>query len=218
VGLLGGGRPLRPGEITLAHRGVLFLDEIAEFGRERLDRLREPLGEGWVDLSRAGEQYRFPARFQLVAAGNPCPCGWYGSHVDRCRCEPHAVARYRRRLSGPLRDRIDLWVEMDREPADRIFAPSSERETLDVARVRALRRENDAREEFSPSLRDSLRRCRLDAPARELLRELADRRAASLRAVASVLRVARSIADLAGEARVRDEDLAEAFTYRPPAC
>ena len=125
TGLIGGGRPVRPGEITLAHGGVLLLDEINEFGGRVLDRLREPLSDGLVRLVRGDERVEFPARFQLVATANPCPCGWFGSALDRCRCAPSAVERFRRRLSGPLRDRIALWVEMDREPADRLFAPSS---------------------------------------------------------------------------------------------
>lgn len=212
VGLIGGGRPLRPGEITLAHGGVLLLDEITEFGARTLDRLREPLSDGVVHLVRGQERARFPARFQLVATANPCPCGWFSSATDRCRCAPSSVERYRRRLSGPLRDRIDLWVEMDREPAARYLegaGPPGMAEQLDrVLRARGSRRRNRGPE----ALPDA---AALDPGAREFLAELADAQACSVRALGSTVRVATTIAALDGRERVDTAALAEAFTYRP---
>ena len=215
VGLIGGGRPVRAGEITLAHGGVLLLDEIVEFGSERLERLREPMTDGRIELVRAGERVGLPARFQLVATANPCPCGWAGSHLERCRCPVHVVERYRRRLSGPLRDRIDLWIEMDREPADALF----DEEPLDrwvdrVERVRSVRRTSDrerARSEGDPSPED----IRADDEARSFAATVADHRGLSVRALVHAMRVARTIARLDGVDCVRRRDLAEAFTYRP---
>ena len=212
AGLVGGGRPVRPGEITLAHAGVLLLDEIAEFGSRVLDRLREPLADGVVRLVRGDERVDFPARFQLVATANPCPCGWFGSARDRCRCAPGAVERYRRRLSGPLRDRIDLWVEMDREPAGQFWSSRPEA-SIDatLARVIQLRRAR------GPMLEGDalLRACGLDEEARDFVAGLADRAGSSLRALGSTLRVARTIADLESSETVTIAAIAEAFTYRP---
>jgi magnesium chelatase family protein len=212
AGLLGGGRPIRPGEITLAHGGVLLLDEIAEFATHVLDRLREPLADGIVRLVRADERVEFPARFQMVATANPCPCGWFGSARDRCRCAPGAVGRFRRRLSGPLRDRIDLWVEMDREPAGQFWSTFPEdRHDTALARVISLR---SAR---GPTLEGDalLRVCALDEEARDFVAGLADRAGSSLRGLNSTLRVARTIAELEGASSVTVPAIAEAFTYRP---
>ncbi len=215
AGLLGGGRPVRPGEVTLAHRGVLLLDEVGEFRRDLLDRLREPLTEGSIAIGRAGQHPRLPASFQLVAAGNPCPCGWHGSRSDRCRCTPVQVERVRRRLSGPLRDRIDLVVEMDREPAELYFESAR---SADLEWIEAIRR---VRGRGGRGLRarlegEALRKaCALDEEGRRLCAAWADRRAWSLRGLEAVLRVARTIADLEGARTVGVEHLAEAFTYRP---
>lgn len=215
VGLIGGGRPVRAGEITLAHGGVLLLDEIAEFGTDRLERLREPMSDGRIELVRMGERVRLPARFQLVATANPCPCGWAGSHLERCRCPVHVVERHRRRLSGPLRDRIDLWVEMDREPADELF----DEEPLDrwaerVERVREVRRTSEC-ERAAPGTDPSPDTIPADAEARSFAATVADHRGLSVRALVHALRVALTIARLDGEDAVRRRDLAEAFTYRP---
>jgi magnesium chelatase family protein len=203
TGLVGGGRPVRPGEITLAHGGVLLLDEINEFTPRVLDRLREPLSDGVVRLVRADENVEYPARFQLVATANPCPCGWFGSSLDRCRCPEPAVRRYRHRLSGPLRDRIDLWVEMDREPAQRLWKPPAVSRQL-VERVMGLRAMPGEGDPGSD----------LDRESREFLAELADRAGCSARAVGSVLSVARTIARVDGLETVKAPAIAEAFTYR----
>lgn len=210
AGLLGGGRPVRPGEITLAHRGILLLDEISEFPARTLDRLREPLSDGVVRMVRGDERVDLPARLQLVATANPCPCGWYGSALDRCRCAPSALSRYRGRLSGPLRDRIDLWVEMDREPAARYFDDSgSEGLRPVIQRARELRSAL-----LEPSGPESLAR-ELDAEARDFVAGLADRTGSSVRGLNSAIRVARTLAALDGVERVSADALAEAFTFRP---
>ena len=210
VGLVGGGRPVRAGEITLAHGGVLLLDEINEFGADRLDRLREPLTEGHIELARAGERVVLPARFQLVGTANPCPCGWAGSSLDRCRCRVADVERYRRRLSGPLRDRIDLWVDMDREPADRVLG--SHAEPIDgatVERVRAVRRA------LARGGEDPLER--LDEEARRFAALVSDRRGLSVRALRRAAHVAATIAALEGRRTIGRADLSEAFVYRGSA-
>jgi magnesium chelatase family protein len=214
AGLVGGGRPLRPGEVTLAHQGVLFLDELPLFPGRILDLLREPLEEGWIQVDRAERRLRLPAAFQLVAAANPCPCGWHGSRMRSCACPSAALRRWRSRLSGPLRDRIDLWVEMDREPAERWFAPpgasSADAVRKAAHRVRARRRGRGLEG-------DALRRACALAPAdRRWMEDAADRAGLSVRALAGVLRVARTVADLRGARRVDRAALAEALAFRPP--
>jgi magnesium chelatase family protein len=212
AGLIGGGRPLRPGEITLAHGGVLLLDEIHEFSGRVLERLREPLSDGVVRLVRSDERLEFPARFQLVATANPCPCGWYGSALDRCHCSPSVVRRYRSRLSGPLRDRLDLWVEMDREPAGshwnaRVRVGLARR----VLRARAIRQADGSallREKDGTAVD-------LDPEAQTLAAALADRTASRLRALHAAVRVARTISALDGREKVKAPAIAEAFSYRP---
>ncbi len=220
AGLVGGGRPPRPGEITLAHRGVLFLDEAAEFDRRSLDRLREPLESGEVRLSRLGRTITFPADFQLVAATNPCPCGWHGSQRRACTCRTHELRRYLRRLSGPFRDRIELWVALDREPAERWWRPMDEaseralRESVRTARARAMERGRLNTDLDGEALHAA---CRLEPRARQWLERWADEQNLSLRRLASTMRVARTAADLAGRHRVEIADLAEALALRPPA-
>jgi len=204
AGLVGGGRPPRPGEITLAHGGVLFLDELPEFGGARLEILREVLESGGIQHARLGQSLVFPARFQLVAAGNACPCGWYGSKLDRCRCVASQVRRYQARLSGPLRDRIDLWVDLDREPAGALWENSGY-EIDEDAYARAI------------AARGSSGRPELDEDSRRLLRSHADRRGWSLRAVQSVMRVATTIARLEGADRIVLAHVAEALEYRTDA-
>ena len=212
TGLLGGGRPVRPGEITLAHGGVLLLDEIAEFATRVLDRLREPLADGVVRLVSGDERVEFPARFQLVATANPCPCGWFGSALDRCRCSPGAVERYRGRLSGPLRDRIDLWVEMDREPAAQFWSSAPE-DDLDAVLSRVIGSRSSSGQLLEGDA--LLLACALDEEARDFVAGLADRAGCSLRGLTSTLRVARTIADLESAPAVTVPAIAEAFTFRP---
>jgi magnesium chelatase family protein len=221
AGMVGGGPALAPGEVTRADGGVLFLDELAEFDRDVLEALRQPLEEGRVTIVRAGRATTFPARFQLVAAMNPCPCGYAGSiPEDRCRCPAAVVDRYARRVSGPLRDRIDLWVSMPRvAPSAVVAAAEPESSAVVAARIADARRRGASRP--GPRLNARLRgrplrvACRLDGQARERLVDLAEGEAASGRGTERLLRVARTIADLAGSTEVRASDLEEAAWFRP---
>ena len=216
--LVGGGSPPRPGEISLAHGGVLFLDELPEFGRDVLEALREPLENGTVSIARAARQAQFPARFQLVAAMNPCPCGYLGDPSGRCRCLPQAVARYRSRISGPLADRIDIKVEAptprDAELTARAGADCSEqiRARVCAARERQLARQGKANALLGT--REIERHCAIDAQAEAMVKQAIRRLALSARAYHRVLRVARSVADLAGAEAIGAAQLAEAIQYR----
>lgn len=218
AGLLGGGSPPRPGEISLAHRGVLFLDELPEFERRCLESLREVLEERAIRISRAHGSSLFPADFVLVAACNPCPCGWYRSGQRDCRCDPGALARYRRRLSGPLLDRIDLHVAIDavtwRELEQGPCGETSETLRLRVADARQLqeRRGYSCNARIPDSSLDSA--VGATREARSLLGRAVDRLPLSARAARRVLRVSRTIADLAGETAVDAKAVAEALSYR----
>ncbi len=219
VALVGGGSHPRPGEISLAHHGVLFLDELPEWNRQALEVLREPLESGRIVISRAARQAEFPAAFQLVAAMNPCPCGYAGDPSGRCRCSGDAIARYRGRVSGPLLDRIDLHVEVPRLPQQELLAPMTQaeasaavRERVSAARERQLARGGvaNARLGTAAMRRDAV----LDAGAAALLEQAAERLDLSARACHRLIRVARTIADLAGIERVDRAHLAEAVSYR----
>jgi len=217
--LAGGGGVPRPGEISLAHRGVLFLDELPEFGRHALETLREPLESGHVSISRAARQARWPARVQLVCAMNPCPCGWFGHPNGRCRCLPDQVARYRARISGPLLDRIDLHVAVPAVSESELLARAAG-ETTEVVRTRvvrareiALTRQGMANAELSVS-RDIERHCGPDDAGRRLLRDAVERLGLSARAFHRILKVARSIADAAASRAVEALHVAEAIQYR----
>jgi magnesium chelatase family protein len=220
VALVGGGPQPRPGEITLAHHGVLFLDELPEFDRHVLEVLREPLESGQITVSRAARQADFPARFQLVAAMNPCPCGYLGDSAGRCRCTPDQVARYRGRLSGPLLDRIDLQVFVPRlESADLTAASAPPAESSAVVRERVLRaRERQLARAGKPNAaltpNELERDCALGEPTRQLLAQALTRLSLSARAYHRVLKVARTIADLGGAATVGTAQVAEALRYR----
>lgn len=221
--MVGGGPRLTPGEVTRADHGVLFLDELAEFDRDVLEALRQPLEEGLVRIARAGGVVTFPARFQLIAAMNPCPCGYAGSvPEDRCRCSHDLIERYERRVSGPLRDRIDLWVTMTRIPAASLVAIGDAEATADVApRIAAARARSLARDggRTNGRLRGRALRaaCRLDEAVRRRAVELADGEAASGRGTERLLRVARTIADLDGSDGVRVEHIEEAAYFRSSA-
>ncbi len=223
AGLVGGGNPLRPGEISLAHHGVLFLDELPEFRRSALESLRQPLEEGTITLSRARGSLRFPARFVMVAAMNPCPCGYQGDGSDRCVCDPGAVARYRGRVSGPLMDRIDLHVEVppvrfvDLEARAPGESSAMVAERVAGARAVQTRRYRELPDVYTNAHLSGAALRRLGRPAREvvsLLQHAVDGLGLSARAYHRILRVARTIADLDGSERVREPHVLEAVQYR----
>lgn len=222
AGLVGGSNPPRPGEVSLAHNGVLFLDELPEFKRHVLEVLREPLEEGAITISRAGGQVTFPASFTLISSMNPCPCGYFGSKERECICAPHAVERYRNKLSGPLLDRIDLHVEVPAvtvsELAERSPGESSKDIRKRVMDARLIQTERFAgtktRANSQMSLRQIRAHCALDDAGNRLLERAIDKLGLSARAYARILKVSRTIADLAESARIEPAHLAEAIGYR----
>ena len=217
--LVGGGSRPQPGEITLAHQGVLFLDELPEFDRKVLEVLREPLESGQIVIARARDKVRFPARFQLVAAMNPCPCGYLGDPGGRCRCSPDQVQRYRAKLSGPLLDRIDLHLTVARESTS-LQAPTQPGENsasvasrVALARQRQLKRQGCANAFLDlPGLR---RHCPLSEQDQQWLEQACERLNLSLRAAHRLLKVARTLADLEQVENIARAHLAEALQYRP---
>ena len=216
--LVGGSSPPRPGEISLAHHGVLFLDELPEFSRHVLEVLREPLESGRITISRAARQADFPARFQLVAAMNPCPCGYLGHYTGKCRCTPDQVLRYRRRISGPLLDRIDIQVEVPAlHPEDLSRAGGRESSTTVRKRVDQARekmRGRQGKENSRLEAPEIEKYCAPDSKGATLLRQSINRLGLSARGYHRTLKVARTIADLAGVERVSDSQVAEAIQYR----
>jgi magnesium chelatase family protein len=223
AGLIGGGSTPRPGEVSLAHAGVLFLDELPEFRRNVLEVLRQPLEDGIVTLSRAAVSLTYPARFTLVAAMNPCPCGYHGDPSRACRCDGPSVERYLGRVSGPLLDRIDIQLRVPAVRAADLSGDAAEepsgalRARVEAAREQQRRRFADlpgvhANAQMGP--RDLRRHCRLEVAGEELLRVAMTRLALSARAFHRILKVARTIADLAGEERVGVMHIGEAIQYR----
>jgi magnesium chelatase family protein len=218
VALVGGGNNPRPGEISLAHHGVLFLDELPEFPRQVLEVLREPLETGHITISRAARQADFPARFQLVAAMNPCPCGYLGHPTQACRDTPDQIARYRARISGPLLDRIDIQVSVPALTQDELMQASAGepsaviRERVQAARARQMARQG--KPNAALGTQDIDRHCALDAASEALLKQAIVRLNLSARAYHRVLKLARSVADLAGSDAITSAHLAEAIQYR----
>jgi magnesium chelatase family protein len=199
---------------------VLFLDELPEFDRRVLEVLREPLESGRIVISRAARQAEFPARFQLVAAMNPCPCGYLGDPSGRCRCTPEQIARYRGRISGPLLDRIDMHVEVPRLAPGELSGPTpaaTEASALvrqRVTQARALQLARSGRPNHTLGVRELERTCPLDVPGQRLMEQALQRLGLSARAFHRVLKLARTIADLAGEPAIRVPHLSEAIAYR----
>jgi len=218
VALVGGGGHPRPGEISMAMHGVLFLDELPEFDRKVLEVLREPLESGKITVSRAARRADFPAEFQLVAAMNPCPCGYLGHYSGRCRCTPDQVARYRSKISGPLLDRVDLHIEVPAVPAEDLSqtasgeASQTVRERVEAARNRQLARQD--RPNARLTTKDIDRHCAPDAAGETLLKQAIARLGLSARGYHRVLKVARTIADLAGSPAIASVHVAEAVGYR----
>jgi magnesium chelatase family protein len=219
VALVGGGAQPRPGEISLAHQGVLFLDELPEWDRRALEVLREPLESGVVTISRAARQNEFPARFQLVAAMNPCPCGWAGDPSARCRCSIDSIRRYRAKISGPLMDRIDLHVEVPRLPPADLRPDAAPGESSAVVRARVEQaRDVQHRRAGKPNAQlnqnEMTNACRLGANDQLLLERAIEALQLSARSMHRILRVARTIADMAGSEKILSPHLTEALGYR----
>lgn len=218
VALVGGGSVPRPGEISLSHHGVLFLDELPEFDRRVLEVLREPLESGQITISRAARQADFPARFQLLAAMNPCPCGYLGHTSGKCRCTPESVARYQDKISGPLLDRIDMQIQVGALSQDEIMQQGTGEASADIAaRVAQAFQTQQTRQGKSNSqlnTKEIDRLCQPDADGEQLLRTAMSKLNWSARSYHRVLKVARTIADLAGSAQVGKGHVAEAISYR----
>ncbi len=218
VAMVGGGSNPRPGEISMALHGVLFLDELPEFERSVLEALREPLESGRITISRAARRADFPAQFQLIAAMNPCPCGYFGHYSGKCRCTPDQIAHYRSKISGPLLDRVDIQIEVPAVPQDDLLnkvpgeASMLIRTRVEAARARQLARQKKCNAQLSAMETDGY--CKPDAEGGALLRLAIRRLDLSARAYHRVLRLARSIADLEDDAEIDRDHIAEAVQYR----
>jgi magnesium chelatase family protein len=220
VALVGGGSQPRPGEISLAHHGVLFLDELPEYNRHVLDVLREPLESGSITISRAARQAQYPSRFQFIAAMNPCPCGYLGDGSDRCHCTAEQIQRYRSRVSGPLLDRIDMHIEVPRLSQQQL-REMRESNPVSSAEIRSrtirargiqLRRCNKANSQLENREIDAY--CSLSADDMALLEKAIEKLGLSARAYHRILRVARTIADLGESENIITSHITEALTYR----
>jgi len=222
AGLIGGGTVPRPGEVSLAHNGVLFLDELPEYRRNVLESLRQPLEEGTISITRVSAALTYPARVMLVAAMNPCPCGFLGDRIRPCVCSPAQIQRYRTRVSGPLLDRIDLHVEVPAVPFRDLAADergeesASVRERVMRARARQVERYHGSRAHNNAQLRTNQIRkhCRIDGPGRTLIEQAVARLGLSARAYMRILKVSRTIADLEQRDSIAAEHVAEAIQYR----
>jgi len=223
VSLVGGGSWPRPGEISLAHRGILFLDEFAEFPRVVLENLRQPLEDGVINISRALGRLKFPAKFILLASMNPCPCGYYKDRDRNCVCSEKQIANYRRKISGPILDRIDLHVEVPRLEFSKLNQNSGGETSADIKlRVEAARAIQRQRFVGQPFLNNAemnsqavYRYCQIDVPSQRLMAQAMEKMKLSVRSYFRILKLARTIADLEGEENILLKHLAEALQYRP---
>jgi len=221
VALVGGGASPRPGEITLSHRGILFLDEFPEFPRNVLEALRQPLEDGIVTVSRASGSFTFPAKFTLVAAQNPCPCGYYGDSTKNCVCSQGQIFKYQKKISGPLLDRIDLHVEVPRLPYEKMTQPaqseksSSIKNRVQKARTIQSARFNKSKTNSEMGLVEIKQYCGLEDSGKEFLKQAMKKYNFSGRSLHRILKVARTIADLAGVEEIKFGHLGEAVQYRP---
>lgn len=221
-GIVGGGTIPRPGEISLAHHGVLFLDEFPEFRREVIEVLRQPIEEGWISIARSRATFRFPARFMLVAAANPCPCGYYGVQGGECRCTQGQIAKYRSKFSGPILDRIDIWVDVPAVSYDKLRQTGAE-ESSQLVRERVLAARAVQGQRLGAGVNAGMdtqqveKYCRLDNETAKMLGRAFSMLRLSARAYQRILKVARTIADLGGHVNITQEDLAEALSYRSMA-
>jgi magnesium chelatase family protein len=219
VALVGGGSPPKPGEISLAHCGVLFLDELPEFHRHVLEALREPLENGVITISRAGYQSEFPAKFQLVAAMNPCPCGYFGDPQMLCRCSPDVIRRYLNRISGPLLDRIDLQIQMPRLSISALVkddskAESSRQVQARVIKAQSIQFDRSGKVNSQLSASESEKVCLLKSAEKDWVGQVVEKLNFSTRSFYRLLKIARTIADLSGDVRVRKHHLSEALACR----
>ena len=218
AGMVGGGSGIpRPGEVSLAHHGVLFLDELPEFSRNTLEALRQPLEDGMVTVARSAMTLSFPSRFMLVAAMNPCPCGYYGDSGRECRCTPPQIQRYLGKISGPLLDRIDIHIEVPAVKYKEMRSEQAGEDSGDIrARVEKARAVQKSRNHYNARLPSRLVRkhCRLDEAGERTLEMAVQRMGLSARAHDRVLRVARTIADLSGQDALSSKHIAEAVQYR----
>lgn len=220
--LLGGGTPLRPGEITLAHRGVLFLDEFPEFHRDVLESLRQPIEDGKITISRAKNTLTFPSRFMLIGAANPCPCGFLNSPEKPCICSPSQVAMYKRKLSGPLMDRMDIFIEVPAMKYDKLAAESTDNQSHiikeRIQKAREVQKKRFAGDNILVNSEMQLphikKYCGHDAKSQELLKKYVDSGKLSARGYHRILKVARTIADLVASPNIQYDHIAEALMYR----
>ncbi len=219
--LIGGGRIPRPGEISLAHNGVLFLDEIAEFDKNTLEVLRGPLEDKQVTISRVGQTLTYPCNFMLVASMNPCPCGYYGSSYKKCTCSPNDIKRYLNKLSGPLLDRIDIQVEVQRVSYDKLDVDEPETSSDIKERIDKVRKIQETRlksenifSNAQMSASQCEKYCKIDKESKELLKVAYQKLGLSARAHNKILKVARTIADLEESKNIEKKHIAEAIQYR----
>jgi magnesium chelatase family protein len=223
VGIVGGGRWPKPGEVSLAHRGVLFMDELPEFGTQSLEALRQPLEDGIVTISRAAGSVTLPANFMFIAAMNPCPCGFFEDPARECSCSSTAILRYQKKISGPLMDRIDIHAHVPPIEFDKLAAEAPGESSAAVRqRVQSARRRQTERFAGSPIVcngdmgpAEVRQFCRLDVATQNLMRTAMAKMHLSARAFHRLLKLARTIADLAGAAEIAAENAAEALQYRP---